>query len=292
MCLKFLWGVVREAGEAWLDDRGARIAAALAFYTALALAPLLVIALAVAGLAYGDRAARGELTDQLTALVGEPGAKAVEAVLANAKRPGTGAALAVGAAVLFVGATGVFVELQEAMNDVWKVRPKPGRPVWTFVRVRFLSFGMVLGVGFLLLVSLTLTTATEAAGRYAAGRVPGAAAAVQLANALATFALELLLFGAIFKVLPDARPTWRDVGFGAVLTAILFTLGKYLVGLYLGYAGVGSAFGAAGSVVAFLAWIYFSALILVFGAEVTRVTAERAGRRIKPAAGAEAVPRC
>ena len=185
MRVKVLWEVVREAGEAWLDDRAPRIGAAIAFFTALSLAPILVIALVIAGLVYGEGAARGEVADQLAGLVGAEAAKTVEGVLANSRAPRAGvAALAVSLLTLFVGATGVFVELQEALNDVWKVRPRPGRPVRTFVRGRLLSFGMVLGVGFLLLVSLVLGTAVEAAGRYAAGRVLGSAAALQAANFL------------------------------------------------------------------------------------------------------------
>jgi membrane protein len=290
MRVKILWGIVWEAGEAWLDDRAPRIGAAIAFFAALSLAPILVIALVIAGLVYGEEAARGEVAGQLAGLVGEEAASTVEGAVATSRAPRFGVALVVSLLTLFVGATGVFVELQEALNDVWKVRPKPGRPLRTFVRGRLVSFGMVLGVGLLLVVSLVLTTALEAAGRYAAGRVFGSAAALQAANLLASFAAEVFLFGMIFKVLPDADLAWRDVGTGAVLTAVLFNVGKYLIGLYLGYSGVASAFGAAGSLMAFLVWIYFSALVLVFGAEVAKVTAARAGRRIPPAAHAEVVP--
>ncbi|HVK09693.1 MAG TPA: YihY/virulence factor BrkB family protein [Gemmataceae bacterium] len=290
MRVRVLWGIVREAGEAWLDDRAPRIGAAIAFFTALSLAPLLVIALVIAGLVYGEGAARGEVADRLAGLVGPDAAKTVEDVLANSGAPRAGAAaLVVSLVTLFVGATGVFVELQEALNDVWKVRPKPGRPVRTFVRGRLMSFGMVLGVGLLLLVSLVLGSAVDAAGR-AAGQVSGAAAALRAVNLALAFAVEVVLFGMIFKVLPDAHLAWRDVGTGAVLTAALFNLGKYLVGLFLGYSGVTTAFGAAGSLMAFLVWIYFSALVLVFGAEVAKVTAAWAGRRIPPAAHAEVVP--
>lgn len=288
---KVVWEVAREAGEAWLDDRGPRIAAALAFFTALSLAPILVIALVIAGLVYGDDAARGEVAGQLATLVGPNAARTVEGVLATPQVPQAGwAAVAVGLVTLVVGATGVFVELQEALNDVWKVRPRPGRPVRTFARARLVSLGMVLGIGFLLLVSLVLTTALEAAGRYAAGRVPGSAAAVMAANVVLVFAAEVFLFGMMFKALPDADLAWRDVGLGAALTAVLFNLGKYLIALYLAYSGVTSAFGAAGSLMAFLVWIYYSALVLVFGAEVAKVTAARAGRRIYPSGYAEVVP--
>jgi membrane protein len=288
---KALWEVVRDAGEAWVDDRAPRIAAALAFFTALSLAPLLVIALTLAGLVYGEEAARGEVAGGLAPLVGADAARTVEGVLANPAAPRAGGvSLAVGLVTLVVGATGVFAELQEALNDVWKVRPRPGRPVRAFVRGRAMSFGMVLGAGFLLLVSLILGSAVEAAGRSAAGRVLGSAAALQGVSLALAFAVEVVLFGMLLKVLPDADLAWRDVLTGAVVTAALFNLGKYLVGAFLGYSGVATAFGAAGSLMAFLVWLYYSALALVFGAEVAKVTAARAGRRIPPAAHAEAVP--
>ncbi len=291
MSLRTFWIVIRQAGEAWIDDRAPRIGAALAFYTALSLSPLLVILLAIAGLAYGEDAARGEVSDQIKGFVGESGAAAVEAVLANAKKPESGVlALIVGIVTLLIGATGVFGELQEAMNDVWKVRSKRGRPIMTYLKTRFLSLGMVVGVGFLLLVSLTLSTALEAVGRYATGLLPGMAGLLQILNFLVTFGIETFLFGMIFKVLPDANLAWRDVAFGASITAVLFNIGKYVIGLYIGITSVGSSFGAAGSVVAFLVWIYYSTQIVLFGAEITKVVAERAGRRIAPSSGAEAIP--
>ena len=282
---------ILKAGEAWIDDKAPRIGAALAFYMALSLSPLLVIFLAIAGMIYGEEAARGGIADQIAGVVGEQSAKSIEEILANSKKPGSGIlALVIGAVTLIFGATGVFGELQEAMNDVWKVRPKPGRPISTFLRARFLSFGMVMGVGFLLVVSLVLSTAMGAARQYMTDLLPALALVFQLLNFLLTFAVEFFLFGMIFKVLPDAKLSWRDVLFGALLTAGLFNVGKYLIVLYLSLGGVGSAFGAAGSVVALLVWIYYSTQILIFGAEVTKVVAERAGRRIAPSHGAEAIP--
>ena len=291
MALRTLWDVVRQAGEAWIDDRAPRIGAALAFYTALSLSPLLVILLAVAGLIYGEEAAGGGVARQIESIVGPDEAQTIQSVVANANKPRTGfVALALGVVTLLVGAMGVFGELQEAMNDIWKVRRKPGRPISTFLRTRLLSFSMVVGIGFLLVVSLVLSTALEAVRQYFTGLMPGMAGALQVFNFLLTLLIESFLFGMIFKVLPDARLAWRDVAFGAFLTAGLFTAGKYLIVLYLGFGGVGSAFGAAGSVVALLVWFYYSTQILLFGAEVTKVVAERAGRRIAPAPGAEAVP--
>ncbi|MBP3959855.1 YihY/virulence factor BrkB family protein [Gemmata sp. G18] len=290
MGLRGVWAVVWEAGDAWLDDRAPRIAAALAFFTALSMAPLLVIALLIAGAVYGAEAARGEIAERLTGLVGEQAAAAVEVIVANARGPGTGAvAVVVSLITLFIGATGVFVELQEALNDVWKVRPKPGRPLRTFARARLTSLVMGIGIGVLMLASLVLTTVIEAVGQYAASTVAGTATVVQVVNLVALFGVEALLFAMIFKFLPNARLGWRDVGMGALLTAVLFTIGKFLVGTYLRYTGSLSGFGAAGSLMAFLVWIYFSAMVLVFGAEVTKVTARRAGRAVVPTDNAEVI---
>ena len=289
MRFRAVWEVVQEAGESWLDDRAPRIAAAIAFFTALSLAPLLVIALVIAGAAYGENA-RGEVAGKLTGLVGEQAASAVDQIVANAHGRGTGAfSITVSLVTLFIGATGVFVELREALNDVWKVRPKPGTPFRTFAMARLVSFGMVIAIACLLLVSLILTTATETIGNYAAGTVPAVRTLVEIANLLALFCVEAFLFAMIFKLLPNTQVSWRDVVMGAVLTAVLFNVGKYLIGAYLRYSVSLSGFGAAASLMAFLMWIYFSALVLIFGAEVTKVTAERAGRKIKPSESAEAI---
>lgn len=289
MRFRAIWEVVQEAGESWLDDRAPRIAAALAFFTALSLAPLLVIALLIAGAAYGENA-RGEVTGKLTGLVGEQAAAAVEEIVSNAHSRGAGVvSISITLVTLLIGATGVFVELREALNDVWMVQPKPGTPIRTFARARLASLGMVIAIGFLMLVSLILTSATEAIARYAAGTVLGTRILVEIANLAALFVVESFLFGMIFKLLPNAQVSWRDVGTGAFLTAVLFNLGKYLIGTYLRYSGSLSGFGAAASLMAFLMWIYFSALVLIFGAEVTKVTAKRVGRKIKPTESAEAI---
>jgi membrane protein len=290
MGFRVIWGVVREAGESWLDDRAPRIAAAIAFFTALSLAPLLVIALSITGAVYGPEVARGEVSGKLTGLVGEQAAAAVEEIIKNAHGPGAGAiSIAISLLTLLIGATGIFVELRAALNDIWKVRPKPGTPIRTFVRDRLASLVMVIAIGFLMLVSLILTTATEAIGRYVAGTVPGTRILVEIANLVALFSIEAFLFGLIFKLLPNAEISWRDVVTGALLTATLFSIGKYLIGTYLRYTGSLSGFGAAASLMAFLMWTYYSALVLIFGAEVTKVTAKRAGRSIKPTKNAEAI---
>jgi membrane protein len=289
MRFSVIWKVVQEAGESWLDDRAPRIAAALAFFTALSLAPLLVIALVIAGTAYGE-SARGEVASKLTGLVGEEAATSVETIVENAHGQGARAvSISISLVTLLIGATGVIVELREALNDVWKVQPKPGTPIRTFARARLASLGMVVAIGFLMLVSLILTSATEAIARYAAGTVPGTRILLVIANLAALFVVEAFLFGMIFKLLPNAQVSWQDVGTGALLTAVLFNFGKYLIGTYLRYSGSLSGFGAASSLMAFLMWIYFSALVLIFGAEVTKVTAKLAGREIKPTKSAEAI---
>lgn len=282
-----VWTIVREAATGWMDDNATRLSAALAFYTILSLAPLLVIVTAIVGAASNDEVAARQLQDQMRGLVGEAGADVAKAATENAKKPGSGVlATVVGIVTLLFGASGVFGELQGALNTVWRVKPKPGRGIWGTIKARFLSFGMVLVIGFLLLVSLVVTTALAAAGKYLQGQMPGVKVLLLVANFVVSYAVIAVLFALIFKYLPDAEISWRDVWFGALATAGLFTLGKYLIGLYLAQAAPGSAFGAAGSVVAFVVWVYYSGLIVFFGAELTRVTAEHAGRGIKPDADA------
>ena len=277
------WAVVKEAGQEWLDDDATRLSAALAFYTILSIAPLLVIATAVTGMVLGDEAANGQLERQVRGFSGDAAAEVLKTTVQNADRPKTGAlATVIGVVTLLFGASGVFGELQGALNTAWDVKPKPGRGVWGIVRDRFLSFGMVLVVGFLLLVSLFVTATLSAVGDRLTGMVPGLPTLMLVANFVLSFAVVTLLFAAIFKVLPDAKIAWRDVWFGAAVTAGLFTLGKYLIGLYLGTAGIATPFGAAGSVVAFVVWVYYSGLIVFFGAELTQVVARHRGRQIEP----------
>jgi membrane protein len=277
------WAVLKEAGQEWLDDDATRLSAALAFYTILSIAPLLVIATAVTGMVLGDEAASGQLERQVRGFSGDAGAEVLKTTVQNADRPKTGAlATVIGVVTLLFGASGVFAELQGALNTAWDVKPKPGRGIWGVVRDRFLSFGMVLVVGFLLVVSLFVSTALSAMSAHLTGLVPGLSTLMMAANFLVSFGVVSLLFAAIFKFLPDAKIAWRDVWFGALVTAGLFTLGKFLIGLYLGTAGVATPFGAAGSVVAFVVWVYYSGLIVFFGAELTQVVAKHRGRRIEP----------
>jgi membrane protein len=283
-------GLLKETWGAWVEHKAPRLGAALAFYTVFALAPMFVIILAIAGLWFGEEAARRQLFDQLYGLVGTEGGEAIQAIVAAADKPKTGAwATLVAAVTLFVGATGVFVELQDALNTVWNVRREPGRSLRSFIRDRLLSFAMVLAIGFLLLVSLVVNALLAALGKFMSGLIPGQEILWQMINFLISLGVITLLFAMIFKVLPDVRIAWHDVWIGAVITAVLFNVGKLLLGLYLGKSTVASAYGAAGSLVILLLWVYYSSQILFWGAEFTRVYALKFGSHLRPVPGAQFV---
>jgi membrane protein len=285
---RVLWRIFRQAGSQWVADKAPRLGAALAYYTIFSIAPLLIITIAVAGLVFGADAARGQITGQVEHLVGRQGGEAVQAMVQNASEPGKGAlGTALGVAMLLFGAAGLFGQLQDALNTVWEVRPKPGRGVWGFVRDRFLSLTMVLGVAFLLLVSLVVSAALAALGGLFGDWQTGVVGQV-VTTAIGLIVITVL-FALIYKFLPDAEVAWRDVWLGAALTAGLFTLGKFLIGLYLGRASVGSAYGAAGSLAVLLVWLYYAAQIFLFGAELTKAYANQLGSRIKPKEHAEPV---
>jgi len=267
---------LRQAVFEWFEQDLARFGAGLAFYTIFALAPLFIIVLAIAGFWFGEEAARRELFSQVSGLVGSESAEAIQAVVSAAHRPGAGTwATTIAALTLFVGATGVFVQLQGALNSVWGVHSPPRRGVVRFIKVRLLSFGMVLGIGFLLLVSLVVSAGLSALGQFAGGYLPAEERIWQALNFLVSFAIITLLFAAIFKVLPDVKIAWREVWAGATATALLFNLGKHVIGLYLGKSTVASAYGAAGSLVVVLLWVYYSAQILLFGAKLTQTFSPR-----------------
>jgi membrane protein len=273
------WQIMKAAGSDWVEDRAAQLGAALAFYSVLSLAPLVVIALALVSLVYSAQAAVAHFLQQMESMVGTEGAKAIQGMLEHAHQPKTGSlAAGLGIATLLFAASGVFAQLQQAMNAIWDVPEKKHAGIWGFIRHRFLSFGMVLGTGFLLLISLLLSAAIAGVGQGLGNRWPALEAIAHSANAVATFVVVTLLFAMMFKFLPDTHVAWRDVWHGALITAVLFTIGKLLIGLYLGKSAVGSAYGAAGSLVVLLLWIYYSAQILFFGAELTHVIAQRRGR--------------
>jgi len=264
--------------------------AALAFYTLFAIAPLFVIVLAMAGFWFGEQAARRELFSQVSGLIGSEGAEAIQALISAAHKAKTGAWANVMAVVtLFVGATGVFVQLQDALNSVWSVRRVPGRGLRSFIKDRLLSFVFVVGIGFLLLVSLILNAGLSALDKFMVVLVPMHETIWQGLNFVFSFGVITLLFAMIFKVLPDVKIAWRDVWIGAIITALLFNVGKHLFGLYLGRSSVTSAYGAAGSLVIVLLWVYYSAQILFFGAKFTQIYSNRYGSRLEPVPGAEEV---
>ena len=278
--------ILQETLAAWSEDKVPRLGAALAYYTLFSLAPLLIIIIAVASLIFGEDAAQGRIAGEIKGLIGEKGAEAIQAMLQNAgaeKSSGIVATI-IGLATLLFGASGVFGELQDALNTIWGVKPKPGRGIFDIVRARFFSFAMVLGIVFLLLVSLVVSAALAALGKFGSGRVP--TPLLHGVDLVVSIGAVALLFAMIFKILPDVRIAWRHVWVGAFATSILFTVGKILIGLYLGRSSVGSAFGAAGSLVVVLVWIYYSAQILFLGAEITKAYARRFAPALAPTADA------
>jgi membrane protein len=260
-----------------------RHGAALAYYTVLSLVPLLVVIIAMIGLIFGRDAAQGYILEQIGSMVGPQSAQAIKEMIQRASEPSTGTVATVVAGVtLLAGASGVFAQLQDSLNSLWGVEPKPGRGIWGVIRDRFLSVGALLGTGFLLLVSLVLSAAVSAIGKWFGGVLPAPEVVLQGLELVLSLAVVTGLFALIFKVLPDAKVAWSDVWIGALLTAFFFTIGKFAIGLYLGKSDVGSAYGAAGSLVILLVWVYYSAQILLFGAEFTQVYANRLGSRIVP----------
>lgn len=288
--LQLAWSLLRQTFQEWNDDKVPRLGAALAFYTALSLAPLLLIVLQVATAAFGEEAARGELTDQMRSLVGSQGAKALESMIAGGRNePGGFFVTLFGVATLLFGASGVFSQLQDSLNTIFEVRAKPGLGVWRIVRSRFLSFSMVLAIAFLLLTSLVVSAIITALGTTL-NILPGAWYVIgQGIDLLASTALITVLFATMFKYLPDVRLDWRHVWHGAALTAVFFTVGKVAIGFYLGHSALASSYGVAGSFVVLLVWVYYAAQIFFFGAEFTQVYAKRFSAKLEPSANAEPV---
>jgi membrane protein len=287
MRLPNVWQLLKRTFSEWSEDKVPQLGAALAFYSALSLAPLLVIALAIAGLFLGEEAARGQIVNELQSLVGPAGGKAIESMIQNASKPETGIIASVlSIATLLFGASGVFGQLQDSLNTIWEVKPKEGRGFWGMIRDRFLSFTMVMGVAFLLLVSLLISAGLASLGMVAE-RLPEAVQWIaQLVNFVVSFIVITVLFAMMFKLLPDVKMAWRDVWLGAIVTAVLFMLGKFAIGLYLGHSTMASSYGVAGSFVVLLVWTYYSAQILFFGAELTQVYANQYGAHIVPAENA------
>ncbi|ATB40749.1 ribonuclease BN [Cystobacter fuscus] len=274
----------RQAVSEWSEDNAPMFAASLSYYTLFSIAPLLVIAVSVAGMVFGEEAARGQIQAQLEDLVGRGSAEVIGQMMISARKPEAGIlATAIGLVALIFGATGVFVQLQDALNHIWNVKPKPRNGVIAFLRSRFLSFAMVLVIGFLLLVSLVVSAVLAALGAWFSNLLPGWTVMWQGVNLLISFGVITVLFAMMYKLLPDTHVSWRDVWLGAAVTSLLFSLGKFLIGLYLGRSAVASSYGAAGSLAVVLLWVYYSAQILFLGAEFTQVYARSHGSHSHPA---------
>ena len=290
MYLRRLGTVMKKALNAWLDDHAQSMGAALSYYTVFSVAPLLLIAISVAGLVFGRDAAQGAVVEQLQGLIGQSGAEAIQDLLKNVSRPSQGiAATLTGIVVLVIGATSVFGELQDDLNRIWQVPTKQKVSTWwAFLRARLLSMGLILAIGFLLLVSLAASAAFDAFASWSTSSFAGWEGLAHGVNFVVSFVLTTALFAMIYRFMPQATIEWRDVGIGALVTAFLFSIGKYLIGLYIGKSALASGFGAAGSLAVLLAWVYYSAQIFLFGAEFTWAYAHAFGSRQDAPAGAPA----
>ncbi len=267
-----IWRLLKETLQQWQKDKASRIAAALAYYTIFSVAPLLVLAIAIAGAVFGQDAAKEQIVTQLESWVGTKGAAPILVALDNASQPGAGGiASLVSIGFLLLGASGVLAQLQDALNTVWNVEPRTNRGIWEFIRKRLLSFSMVLVMGFMLMLSLILSTVISALSKYRTDFLPGSGIIWENLDFIVSLGLTSFMFALMFKYVPDVKITWKDVGVGGAITALLFSFGKYLLGWYLSQGSMGSAYGAAGSLIVFLVWIYYSAQIILLGAEFTQV---------------------
>ena len=281
--IKVVSKLLRATFSKWNDDHAQGLGAALAFYTVFSLAPLLLIVIAIAALVFGQDAAEGHIIGQIQGFVGEDSARAIQGMLEHARTPSTGLiATGVALVTLLFGASGVFAQLQEALNIVWGVEAKPGLGIIQTLKARFISFVTVLGTGFLLLVSLVLSAGLAAMGDTLEALLLAPEAMLQAINFFVSFVVITLLFAMIYRVLPDVAIQWNDVWVGAGITSLLFTLGKFLIGVYLGKSQVGLAYGAAGSLIVVLLWVYYASQIFLFGAEFTAVYAASHGSRLQP----------
>ncbi|MFL6598035.1 MAG: YihY/virulence factor BrkB family protein [Chthoniobacterales bacterium] len=279
------FGLVKQTGQEFLQDKAPQLGAALAYYTVFSLAPLILVLLSLVGVIFrhDPAGAWNKITQQMSYFLDPSAVQVVQNIAQKASEPGKSTiATIIGVALALFGASGVFGQLQDALNTIWGVKAKPGGGIWGFLRSRFLSFAMVGGICFLLLVSLTLESVLKGFSHYVQSMLPGGILIAMTVYLVFDFAVIVLLFAIIFKFLPDVNIQWRDVWIGAVMTAVLFGVGKWALGFYLGSGTAGSAYGAASSLITLLLWVYYSSQILLFGAEFTQVYAERAGRGAKP----------
>lgn len=289
MTLRHLLSLAWTAMVAWFEDSAPRHGAAIAYYTLFAIAPVLVLVIGIAGLVFGEEAVRGEIVGQIAGLIGREGAEAVQSILQKASEPREGiGATVLGLAGLIFAATGAFLELQAALNKVWEVKASTngGFDVKSLVVRRLRSLGVVVSIGFLLMVSLAVNAAVQAAMSWFGALVPGWPVVVLVVNQVVSLAVSAGLFGILFRVLPDVRLSWRDVAIGSIVTAVLFAVGQRLIGLYLGNSTLASPFGAAGTIAIILVWVYYSTQIVLFGAELTRVLVSDARGAPPPDEGA------
>jgi membrane protein len=288
------FGLLKQTAQEWSADKAPQLGAALAYYTVFSLAPLILVLLAIVGLLFRDDpgGAWNKISEQMSYFLDKSAVEVVQNIAQKASQPNKSVlATVIGVVLALFGASGVFGQLQDALNTVWGVKAKPGGGIWAFLRSRFLSFAMVGGVCFLLLVSLVLESLLKGFSHYVQSVLPGGIAIALVAYWAFDLAVVILLFAVIFKFLPDAEIRWRDVWIGAAITAIFFAIGKWALGLYLGSGSAASAYGAASSLITLLLWVYYSSQILLFGAEFTQVYANRAGRDIRPAKHAIRVER-
>ena len=281
--MKFFWPLIKTTFKSWNDDYASSMGAALAFYTLFSIAPLLLIVLSIIGFVFGLEAARGEITGQLQNLMGEQSAMAVQALLQNVNKPEEGfIATMIGVVLLLVGATSVFGELQNSLNRIWHVpeRSKVNGLI-ALLHERLLSFGMILGIGFILMVSLIFSAALSAMSKWWSPQFKEWLLLLSIFNVVIGFVMTTAMFALIYKLMPSVKIRWNEVWLGAVITATLFAIGKFLIGLYIGRSNIASGFGAAGSLVALLVWVYYSAQIFLLGAEFTWAYSNICGSRAK-----------
>ncbi|CAN5362754.1 hypothetical protein BH11PSE11_BH11PSE11_20630 [soil metagenome] len=287
------WTLIKAAASSWVDDYAPSMGAALSYYTLFSIAPLLLIVISIAGMVFGVEAARGEIVAQLQGLMGKQGAEAVQGLLESVNKPAESmVATIVGGVFLLIGATTVFGELQDALDRIWRAPKREGSGLWALLRARLLSFGMILGIGFLLMVSLVASAGLSALGKLWGPLLADWKILANMIDFVVSFLFTTALFAMIYKIMPRVKIAWSDVWIGAAVTSLLFTVGKFLIGLYIGRSGLSSGFGAAGSLVAVLAWVYYSAQIFLMGAEFTWAYAQTFGsHKTQPlAAAAPEVP--